>query len=44
MVRRADYRDKELNELLLVVDNNTFEKIPTPETYMDIIELNKTYI
>lgn len=39
----GDFRDKKLDELLLIVDNNTFERIPAFETYMDIIELNKTY-
>lgn len=30
-------------ELLLVVDNATFQKIPSPEIDMGIIKLNKTY-
>ncbi|MBW3496730.1 lipoprotein BA_5634 family protein [Bacillus sp. FDAARGOS_1420] len=34
-------KDKE--ELLLVVDNAMFQKIPSPEIDMSIIELNKTY-
>ncbi|HDR7951287.1 TPA: hypothetical protein QCY38_005073 [Bacillus toyonensis] len=33
--------DKE--ELLLVVDNDTFQKISLPEVDMSIVELNKTY-
>lgn len=39
----GDFRNKKLDELLLIVDNDTFEKLPTPETYLDIVELNKTY-
>ncbi|WP_258528517.1 MULTISPECIES: lipoprotein BA_5634 family protein [Bacillus cereus group] len=30
-------------KLLLVVDNATFQKIPSPEIDMSIVELNKTY-
>ncbi|MGH1287820.1 lipoprotein BA_5634 family protein [Bacillus toyonensis] len=33
----------ETEELLLVVDNDTFQKISLPEVDMSIVELNKTY-
>ncbi|MBW3496597.1 lipoprotein BA_5634 family protein [Bacillus sp. FDAARGOS_1420] len=35
--------DQQKEELLLVVDNATFQKIPSPEIDMSIVELNKTY-
>ncbi|WP_180250255.1 lipoprotein BA_5634 family protein [Bacillus toyonensis] len=35
--------DQQKEELLLVVDNDIFQKIPSPEMSMSIIELNKTY-
>ncbi|HDR7454973.1 lipoprotein BA_5634 family protein [Bacillus cereus] len=36
-------RGKKSEELLLVVDNATFQKIPSPEIDMSVMELNKTY-
>ncbi|HDX9707609.1 TPA: hypothetical protein ROY17_005361 [Bacillus thuringiensis] len=39
----GDFRNKKLDELLLIVDNDTFEKLPTSESYLNIVELNKTY-
>lgn len=43
-LRRRDNRDKKIDELLLIVNNDTFKKILPLPTYMDIIELdNKEY-
>ncbi|MFB0832107.1 lipoprotein BA_5634 family protein [Brevibacillus laterosporus] len=37
------YRDSEYEEVILTVDDSTFNQIPSKETYMGIFTLNKVY-